>query len=144
MKIEQLDPIEDSFKPLKFEDIKKIEDIIGKKLPKQYVEFIQRFGRCGFLGEATVVTENENYPIFTFYGSGTGSGSLIRQLDLHPDLRDDGKLPIADDLFNNIYVLDVNLGRIYYIVYLQGHAKAKYIATSFSDFINKIEVIPDE
>lgn len=140
----QLKPIGTCLDPLSAEDVVRLEDCLGLRIPDDYRDFLSRFGRCGFAGEASVVTDGSRFPIFTFYGGGTEAGSLLKQLELHPDLREIGVLPIADDLFNNIYVFDIEKGGISRLDYSSGGAVANHVAASFADLLGRIEVLPDE
>jgi hypothetical protein len=139
-----LEPIGNSYEPVSDGDISHLEHLIGISLPEDYKGFLRRFGRCGFSGDAFVVVGAGRLPIFTFYGGGTGPGSLLQQLELHPDLREIGVLPIADDLFSNIYVLDAREGGISWLEYSAGHVEARRIASSFTDLLGQIDVSPDE
>ncbi len=140
MNTQQLEPIGNAFSPVSTDEIAKIETLLGVKLPKDYKTFISIYGRCGFAGEACIVVNSKRFPIFTFYGSDTDSGSLLNQLELHPDLCDIGAIPIADDLFNNIYVYDTEQGGISLLDYSSGKAVAHKVATSFQELFERIEV----
>jgi len=143
MKLPAIAPIGTEYEPMAFKSISMIEGALGRCLPTDYSEFLMLYGRCGFAGEATIVTESSRFPIFTFFGGGNGNGSLIQQMELHPDLQAIGALPIADDLFDNIYVFDLEEGRISRLDYSSGRAVATKIADSFSEFVSRIEVTPD-
>lgn len=143
MKLPAITPIGTEYEPVAYETIVMIETALGKCLPSDYREFLMSYGRCGFSGEAAIVTESSRFPIFTFYGGGDGNGSLILQMELHPDLQGIGALPIADDLFNNIYVFDLEEERISRLDYSSGCAVATKIANSFSELVSRIEVTPD-
>jgi len=143
MRLPALLPIGSAFDPVSAESISLIEVVLGRSLPRDYREFLMLYGHCGFAGEAVIVTDSEKFPIFTFYGGGDGNGSLLQQLTLHSDLKEIGALPIADDLFNNIYVFDLEAGVISRLDYSSGYAVAIKIANTFTDFVSRIEVTPD-
>lgn len=144
MDLRQLKPIGGSYEPLSDEDINRIENLMGLPLPEDYKNFLARFGRCGFAGEASVVVHTERLPVFTFYGAGKSAGSLLQQIDLHPDLQEMGALPIANDIFNNLYVLEINKGRVSRLDFSGGRATAQAVARCFREFLDRIEVRPHE
>jgi hypothetical protein len=139
------EPISKKFEPLTSLEIDQIEEIIQKRLPEDYVQFISKYGGCRFAGDAFVNTnEGTRLPIFTFFGRGSDPQSLQSALRWYPDLADEGKLPIADDMFGNIFVLDASTEIISYVDFSPNPPKGVYVSDSFSDFMTSISLIPFE
>ena len=71
--------------------------------------------------------------------------SKVRQ-----DLTDHGEYvsskwaPIADDLFNNRYVVDLATGRVLFLEYGGGQCRSTLVAPDFEKFIASIQVTQDE
>lgn len=142
-KINVLDYIEpfigDTFQPVSLADIAEIELKLARKLPKDYVEFLQKYGRCGFSEDAVAGPSI----LLGFLGGGRDSGSLLSSIDFYKDLTADGKLVIADDMMGNPYVLDPLTGTTSYIDFTSSGPIGHHLATSFSDFLEKIEIEPE-
>ena len=113
-------------------------------LPSEFRAFLARYGACGFRGNASVVTDTGCFPVLVLYGRGSDAGSLLKALELHPDLQEVGALPIADDLFGDIYVLDVAEGGVFRLDYSTGSAEATRVADTFGAFLGSISVVPWE
>ena len=138
----RFEAIKDDYFPVSIEQISRIEARVGS-LPSYYVEFISTFGGCGFSGEAVINhPDGEKFPIFTFFGRSEDSQDICEVLDSYPDLESDKKLPIADDMMGNIFVLDPHNGHVFLIDYAQKSAVAYRLANSFSEFLEILEVTP--
>jgi hypothetical protein len=68
---------------------------------------------------------------------------VTNDLVAHSDYVADGLLPIADDLFNNRYVVELSTGKVRFIEYSEGRRREREIAGSFDAFLMAIRVIPD-
>ena len=118
--------------------IREIENELGRELPKDYCEFAKEFGGA-FVGG--LVDGSADLPILTFFGADDRKG-VLSKLRTHPDLRNDGVLPIADCELGNLYVIDRE-NAIFYINYYGGKTTARKIANSFQEFVARI-VVQDE
>ena len=141
----RFEPIDEDFVPLTDEDLSAIEAAVEAELPVDYSRFLRSFGGCGFAGEASVIRPEEGpLPIFTFFGAGIESRGILGVLRLHPDLAQDHKLPIADDMAGNLYILDPATSRVYFVDFAGGVARASQVAPSFTSFLEMISVTPDD
>lgn len=139
-----LEPITTEFNKATEHELREIEAILGTSLPEQVAAFLQSYGGAGFAGEANV-TAIDGAPcgVFTMFRAGGPKGSVTNDLDAHPDYVADGLLPIADDLFNNRYVVELSTGKVLFVEYSEGRRREREIAGSFDSFLMAIRVIPD-
>lgn len=133
-----LDARFESAEPFSDMEIREIELNIGRKLPKDYCDFVQLYGGA-FVGG--MIDGEPDLSILSFFGAGEHKG-ILAKLRMHPDLRDDGVLPIADCELGNLYVLDRE-GAVHYINYYGGRTTAKKVAGSFQEFVTRIVVQDD-
>lgn len=142
---EIFEPVEGVFEPLSREELSSLEGTLGFALPSDYKNFLTKYGRCVFTGEALVKTPSgQELELFTMFGAKGDAGNLLNDIDLHPEYLENDLIPIADDMFNNRYVLNLNSGEISFIDYTNGTGSQILIAKSFTDFLNKIEVVSDD
>lgn len=142
--LDKLEPISENYVPVDDSDIKRIQEITQTTLPHDYIEFIRKYGRSMFVGEATVTSKNKKMGIFTFFGGGNDDGSVIRDIEAHEEFPSNGIIPIADDMFNNRYVIEGDTGKISFIEYTSGTADVFEVSNSFSELLELIEVEEDE
>ena len=116
-------------------EIGEIEKILGRKLPKDYREFIKEYGGA-FVGG--LVDGSEDLPILKFFGPGHGGG-ILGELNTYSDLKNDSALPFARCELGNIYVLNRE-NMVYYINYYGGKTTSQGVADNFKDFISRIVV----
>jgi SMI1/KNR4 family protein SUKH-1 len=139
----KLEPAKAAYEPLTDSDIAMIRAACAADLPTAYVTFLRTYGQCMFAEDAIVHTSDDRqFPIFTFFGKGQGSRSVLGDLAQHPEYAETQYLPIADDLFNNRYVLDLHSGRVLYIEYSNGRTNASQVAPDFKSLLDLIEVVP--
>lgn len=139
------EPVKDKYENLNDEEISRLENSLNCQFPEDYRSFLLKCGRCMFTGEATIKDVNGNeLEIFTMFGGKGDAGNIQKDFDLHPEYAQDGLIPIADDMFNNRFVLHVPNGNVGFIDYSSGTATYVEVAKSFAEFIDKIEVVPDE
>lgn len=139
------DPVEDNYENLSGEEISQLERILNCRFPEEYRVFLSTYGRCMFSGEAIVKDESGNeLEVFTMFGWKGEAGNIKKDSDLHPEYTQDGLIPIADDMFDNRFVLHVETGKVGFIDYSSGTATYTKVARSFEEFVKKIEVVPDE
>ncbi len=142
---EIFEPVENEFEPLSQEELSSLESSLGFSLPVDYAKFLKRFGRCVFIGEALTKTVNGlELEVFTMFGAKGDIGNLLYDIKLHPEYLVDKLVPIADDMFNNRYVLNYDSGEVSFIDYSNGQCSLVSIANSFTEFVNEIEVVPDD
>jgi SMI1/KNR4 family protein SUKH-1 len=134
-------PIEAAFEVCDDDDVQAIEAKAGFKLPATYVSFLKTYGRCMFAGEATVRCPGEMPPlrIDTMFGCGDSAGDILADMRRHPEYRNNGLVPIADDNFNNRYVLR-KTGEVLFIDYSRGPTSINKIADSFDAFLAMLDV----
>jgi hypothetical protein len=104
-------------------------------LPSAYRSFAKKYGGA-FVGG--LVDGSEDLPILTFFGARGDSG-ILSKLATHPDLKNEGALPIADCELGNLYVLDRE-GAVHYISYYCGVTNARRVSDFFEDFLERIVV----
>jgi hypothetical protein len=121
--------------PFSHAEIIEIERQLGRKLPTDYCRFVQEFGGA-FVGGS--IDGSTDLPILAFFRADNETGILYK-LRAHPDLQEDGVLPIADCELNNLYVLD-NTNAVFYINYYGGRTTASKVSNSFQDFVDRIVV----
>lgn len=139
-----LEPIDTEFIQATEADLKLIEETLRAPVPAQVSTFLQNFGRSMFDGDAAVAAQDgEECGVFTFFCAAGPTGSVIADLLSHPDYVADGLLPIADDLFNNRFVVRVDTGEVWFIAYAHGVVSTHLVASSFDEFLEAIEVISD-
>lgn len=139
------EPVKDEFENLNGEELAELESSLNLHFPKAFRDFLLKYGRCMFSGEATVKDESGNeLEIFTMFGYKGEAGNIQRDFELHPEYAQDSLIPIADDMFNNRFVLHATSGKVGFIDYSSGSTTYAKVAKSFEIFLEKIEVIPDE
>ncbi|MEP1740411.1 MAG: SMI1/KNR4 family protein [Kangiellaceae bacterium] len=140
-----VEPVDKTFQTSSDSEIISFEKKYNIKFPEEYKMFLEKYGRCMFTGEATIETEcKSTTEVFTMYGISCDAGHIGADLDSHPDYKENGFIPIADDMFNNRYVIDSKDGRILFLNYLNAECTIKIAANSFSKFLQKIIIQPDD
>lgn len=139
-----LQPIFSEFNKATEDELRAIETVLDASLPAQVVTFLRSYGGASFAGEASVTAiDGTACTVFTIFCAAGPKGSVTNDLAAHSDYASDGLLPIADDLFNNRYVVDLRTGRVRFIDYGEGRRREREIAGSFDAFLSAIRVIPD-
>ena len=83
---DEIEPIGQSFMPATADDIRRIEEVVRGRLPPSYAAFLSRSGSSMFSGWATVkATNGEMLSIFTFFGGGGATTSVLDDLKAHGD-----------------------------------------------------------
>lgn len=142
---EIFEPILDEFEILSAEDLSSLEKALNCSLPEDYANFLLQYGRCMFAGEASIKLDNgRDLEVFTMFGTKSEVGNILSDIQLHPEYFDQGLIPIADDMFNNRYLINKKTGSIFFIDYDAAEASPVLVKNTFTEFINGIEVIPDE
>lgn len=140
-----LRPISESFHEATEEHIREIEAQVAAELPEDYVSFLQHFGGAMFSGEALIRNSTtQTFGVFTLYAASGDTNSVLSDLKAHPHYLEAGLVPIADDLFNNRYVLQISSGEIFFIEYRRGTSQSFRVASSFGAFMEAIETSADE
>jgi hypothetical protein len=138
-------PIFEKFEPSTSEQVQELEALIGRALPSSYTSFLLRYGRCGFSSEAKVKARNgSELQVFTLFGIKDQPGGVMADLAAHPTYLQSGFIPIGDDLFNNRYVLHKGSGAVSFLSYSNGSVSEVGVAQSFAEFLERIEVTPEE
>lgn len=142
--LSQLTPVDDQFRGASKTEIQNIEKLLGSSLPKDYVEFLERYGKSTFSGEATVAVEgNRPLGVFVLFAAGGEHCSVLADLQAHEDYLREKVVPVGDDLFNNRYLMNPASGEVFFVEYPHGTNSAVKVSSSFSDFINSIQVSAD-
>lgn len=142
---EIFEPVEDVFEPLSKEELSSLESSLGFTLPSDYASFLTKYGRCIFTGETLIkASSGQEFEVFTMFGAKGDAGNLLSDIELHPEYTENDLIPIADDMFNNRYVLNHESGEVSFIDYTNGIGSLVSIAKSFTEFVNEIEVVPDD
>ena len=139
------EPISGFFQSSDISAISKFENDYGITFPDSYKAHLESYGRCMFSGSATIETECKSIvEIFTMYGINCDTGDIGKDLEMHDDYKENGYIPIGDDMFNNRYIIDSSNGKILFSDCSSSEYIAKLVANSFSEFLQKIEVVIDE
>jgi len=142
---EIFEPVEDVFEPLSREELSSLESSLGFILPSDYVSFLSKYGRCIFIGEALIKAyDGQEFEVFTMFGAKGDAGNILNDIELHPEFSKNSLIPIADDMFNNRYVLNSKSGEVLFVDYTNEAGSHISIAKSFTEFVNKIKVVPDD
>lgn len=138
---QSLTPIADEFERATAMELQEIAALLAGSLPSQLQEFLQNFGGAGFNGEAQIELQTgQKEGVFTLFAA-----SRVRQdLTDHEDYVSNGWAPIADDLFNNRYVVEVATGHVIFLEYGGGQCRSTLVAPNFEAFIASIQVTQDE
>jgi hypothetical protein len=134
----RFEPIHDRFRPISLERIQEVETKLRASLPRAYVDFLSRYGGCGFSGDANVVFEGGRFPVFTFFDDQ----KLLSKLAFYEDLAAESKLAIADDMEGNIYVLDALAGPVHFLDFSVNPPVGTKVAETFERFLASIKVEP--
>ena len=120
--------------PFTEQDILDIERLIGRELPEDYRKFAKEYGGCLVDGE---VDGSAKFGIDAFYKAHayTKQGGDVPEWD---EYREIGALPFAKCILGNLYVL-TNENEVHYVNYYGGETTTQKLATSFGDFISRIE-----
>ena len=139
-----LEPVNSEFDKATEDHLRSIENLIGAQLPRPVSDFLRRYGGAVFSGDATVTgKDGKASSVFTIFRAAGTKGSVANDLIAHPDYVDDGLLPIADDMFNNRYVVELSTGKVHFVEYGHGRRLEREIAESFDAFLAAIRVVPD-
>lgn len=128
--------------PASAQQIAEAERDLGVSFPAALRRLLGEFGRCGFRGDARIVVDGGELGIFTFFGLSGDSSNIVEDWKAHDDFQKRRLVPIADDMFNNRYVLNADGGEVIFIDY--SSQSSAVVATTFDDFLSMIEVVPFE
>jgi hypothetical protein len=78
---------------------------------------------------------------FTFFGTQGSPGDVLSDYEAHPQFVELGLLPIADDIFNNRFVLRLASGAVGFVEFSGGAASYRELAPSFSEFLSNISSV---
>lgn len=142
--LEIFEPVEDEFDPLSQKELSLLESSLDNTLPSDYKKFLMKYGRCVFTGETLITApDGQELEVFTMFSAKGDVGNFLSDMEMHPEYLANSLIPIADDMFNNRYVLNLNSGDVSFIDYSNGTGLMILIAKNFTEFLNSIEVIPD-
>lgn len=116
-------------------EIARIEQVLGRALPKDYRDFVCEYGGAFVGGQ---IDGDADLPILAFFDADT----LTFKLETFSDLRSVGFLPIADCELGNLYVMD-QVNSIHYIAYYGGRTSSRKVADAFEDFLDRIVVVDE-
>jgi hypothetical protein len=130
-----IDPRIEPAAPFTETELTRIEQTLGRSLPKDYRDFASTYGGA-FVGG--LIDGSTELPILTFFSAD----AVLATLETHTDLKADGVLPIADCELGNLYVIDQE-DSVHYINYYGGVTSARNVANRFVDLLPRI-VASDE
>ena len=138
-KLRHLTPDDAEFIPVSSAEITLIERHFSKPLPADYADFISVYGECGFDDDAFV----EGCEVFTFFGSTGPSTALLRNIKVYDQITADGFLPFADDSFGNLFLMNMEDYSIWFRDFSpKAITPCRRIASNFTDFLDKLEIVP--
>jgi hypothetical protein len=131
-KLEVEDPFSDA-------EIRNIEEAIGRSLPKDYLDFVRKFGSPFVAGS---VDGSQHFAIQGFLDAG----DVVDYIEMNTELAAEGAFAIAQSDSGNPYVIAEN-DSVYYIDYYSSmhgkDLKAEKVSDSFSDFVARIVLDED-
>lgn len=130
----------DEFDPMSESEISEIEQAVGTALPADYRWFLGTFGASTTHGSWQIVRDDERFEVRSFFGRQVKTvPSLMLSLGHVEDLLEDAELPIADDLEGDRITLNARTGEVGFISTHDPSMRARGLATSFTDLVNKLE-----
>jgi hypothetical protein len=127
-----------AFCPDTQDSISKLEESVGA-LPAAMKAVLTTYGPAGFTGSASVSSDAGRVrAIFTLFGVA----EIERDLRRHSYFHEFGLLPIADDEFNDRFVLCRD-GSVQFVEFENGQFSLHRVAPSFDEFLGRIEVSAD-
>lgn len=145
--LKELRPLISEFNPLAPEEIHKIEELLGIRLPEAYREFLLEIGGAGFrLGglfptiEETCGGDRETFDRF-FGAECEESYCVFRNIVNYRDRLNNNLIPVGEDLFGNLLCLGIagqERERIYFLD--MGCDKPCLAAETFEDFLVSLEI----
>lgn len=127
-----IDPRIEPASPFTEAELAKIEQTLGRSLPKEYRDFASVYGGA-FVGG--LIDGDVELPILSFFSADT----VLSKLETHIDLKSDGVIPFADCELGNLYVIDRE-DAVHYINYYGGNTSARRVANRFSDLLSRIAI----
>ncbi|MCP3880239.1 MAG: SMI1/KNR4 family protein [Sulfitobacter sp.] len=103
--------------PLGEHELTSLESVLGAALPADYRWFLSHFGSCTLGLEVVVAAaqDGEQLPITQLFGRGDDEGEdILMALNFYRDQLETSQLPIGEDIWGNIYVLDNISAQIFY------------------------------
>ncbi len=137
-------PIGSDFDGASEHEVLAAESAIGMPLPAAFRELQLKYGRCTFDGNASVSpASGPPLDIFVLFGCKGKANNCVTDFHAHPEFVAQRLLPIADDIFNNRYVWNAATGQVSFVDYTGGLGMVT-VAESLEQFLESIEVLPDE
>lgn len=143
----RLTPIAGAFRPMSNEQADQLEAVLGTELPADYRAFVQHYGRCGLDGDVDIVPlEGPHLSILKFFGAPQPgrADDVFWHLETLRDELPTNCFAIGDDGFGNPFVLDALSGRVVFLDHDLGFREPRAVAPTFSDFLRRIVVTPDD
>ena len=140
---ELMEPAFDEFHRASAEEIRHIEALVNTSLPEDYVAFLEKFGGASFPNESSVRgISGKRYSPFVFFAANGSRCAVIPDLLTHSDYRERSLVPIADDLFNNRFVLNLPKGGVWFMGYSHGVVEEP-VMPSFEAFMRGLKTVVD-
>lgn len=137
-------PIFDSFEPATEAELEAAERAIGLSLPRFFRDFQCAYGRCMFVGEASVSSAEQTFEVLTIFGCKGEAGNFVHDFEFHEDYRAAGLVPIGDDSFNNRFLWNSHDNKVLFVDYDRGSPQIFPVADSVEAFFDAIVVKPWE
>lgn len=167
-----ISPTGNIFVPPSQKELEEIESITGFSIPPDYFSVISKFGWSNFPEHSVVVSplekspNHEKFRVGTFLGGERGQESLLRYVRILRGRLPDTLIPIAFDEYNGDFfclVISGNeKGKVFYWESqfepdepehtepntpdpeVWQFVNLTLVADSFSDFVNRMEIEPEE
>lgn len=135
--------------------IAKLENELGEKFPKIYVDFYRMYGSFAFnnrvgvkyLESCPAKDENNHIPVNYFYTLGGGDNSIFEILSLYSDMMPEKHLPICDGQVGDSILISLRketYGSIYYWSPILFDEENNFLlADSFDELISNLIILPD-
>jgi hypothetical protein len=116
------------------DDISSIENLVGRKLPAQYISFVKEYGSA-FVGG--LIDGDQSLPLLDFFDPK----KILSKLNSIEDFAADQIIPFARCELGNIWVLDAS-DVVHYVNYYGGRTVTERVDNSFEHFVSRI--VPEE
>ena len=139
--IQNLTPIGEEFERATTMQLQAVAALLSRPVPPQLEEFLLNYGGAAFNGEAQVgLPTGAKKGVFTLFSVS----KVLQDLADHEDYVSNRWAPVADDLFNNRYVVDLSTEGVLFLEYGGGQCHSTMVARNFETFMARIQVTQDE
>lgn len=130
-----IEPIYGKYESNTLAQISAFSKIIGYELPKDYADFLSKYGVSGFFEKSACITrENSSCEIEVFYGLTSDTHNIPFYWE-DEEYQKHALLPIGANGFGHPFLINLKNHKIYFIERSPFYAEAEEMADSFTDFL---------